>query len=240
MERVSAPDRGREERALPGPVPAIAARDLVKTYAGAPVLRGVSVTVALGERLVILGGNGAGKTTLLQVLATAKEPTAGTVRLLGLDVRENQAVLRSVVGFVGHRGFLYPDLTSRENLRLYASLYGVPDAAARVEALLGRVGLWRQRDQRVRTFSRGMAQRAELARALVHDPALLFLDEPDTGLDAPGLALLEEIVRDGRIDGAPRTIVLTTHRASWGRAVASRVGRVERGRLVDDSAGACA
>lgn len=225
-------------RAAQGGQPAIQARDVVKTYGGAPVLRGMTLDVEPGETLAILGGNGAGKTTLLQVLATAREPTSGSVRLFGLDAARNGPVLRTAIGFVGHRAFSYPDLTAGENLQLYASLYGVPDAGPLGDALLERVGLWRQRDRRAREFSRGMVQRLELARALLHDPALLFLDEPDTGLDASGMALLEEILGERRLDGSPRTTVLTTHREPWARAVAGRAALMQRGRLVDAAVGA--
>ncbi len=152
-----------------------------------------------GEYVTLVGPNGAGKTTLLRILATLIRPTSGTVRIAGMDVARAGPEIRRYIGFLSHRTLLYEDLTAEQNLRFYARLYGIPDASARMDELLQRVGLADRRHDLVRTFSRGMQQRLAVARALIHCPSILLLDEPYTGLgpDAAGAlqSLLERTLR---------------------------------------------
>lgn len=201
------------------PLQAIEARDLTKAFGPVRALRGVSLEVPLGESLVIFGPNGAGKTTLLKILATLMRPTAGTLRLFGADPRADDT-LRRLIGVVSHHSYLYGSLTAEENLSFVARLYGLTDSHDRVQALLDAVGLWPRRHDLVRTFSRGMLQRLTIARALVHDPPLLLLDEPYTGLDRSACGVLTQLLDHLR---GERTIVLTTHSIEQGLALADRM-----------------
>lgn len=217
----------RAARAPADPLLAVAARGLVKFYGTAAALRGCDLTVAAGERVALLGPNGAGKTTLLKLLATLVRPSAGTLHLFGLDALRQPAAVRRRLGVVAHETYLYRDLTAAENLTLYGRLYGVADLSARVAGGLERVGLAGLAARRVGTLSRGQQQRLALARALLHAPALLLLDEPDTGLDESGQALLAAVVRDV----AP-TVVLATHALERALALADRALVLAGGRVV--------
>ena len=211
------------------PPPPIRARGLARAFAGVPVVAGVDLTVAAGEALVLLGPNGAGKTTLLRMLALLVRPTAGELALFGTDGREAPPALRRRIGYAAHESLCYPDLTAAENLAFYARLFEVDGAAARVEALLAWAGLEGTGRRPVRTFSRGMAQRLALARALLHEPDLLLLDEPWSALDpaaADGLTERLVALRDGG-----RTIVLTTHDVARAAPLATRVAVLARGRI---------
>jgi heme exporter protein A len=184
---------------------AIALEGLERRYGDRPALRGVSISVAEGQTLAVFGANGAGKTTLLRVLATLLRPHAGSVSVLGASLPGEAWKVRGRVGFLGHEPLVYPDLTPRENLRFHARLHGV--ATTRVGELLGAVGLARRADDPVRELSRGMVQRLAVARAVLHEPAVLLLDEPRAGLDPAAAEELEPLI--GRASG--RTRVLVTH-----------------------------
>src|SRR5262249_54485226 len=161
-------------------VSAVVAHDLRKTFEFKPVLRGVSLSVPSGATVTLLGPNGAGKTTLLRILATLARPTAGEIAIDGLDLRRDAHVIRQRIGYLGHLPMLYDELTAEENLDFFARMYGVQDRQARVGSLLERVGLRAKAKGRVRDLSRGQTQRLALARALLHEPSLLLLDEPDS------------------------------------------------------------
>jgi ABC-2 type transport system ATP-binding protein len=196
-------------------------------------LDGVSLGVGEGELHGLLGPNGAGKTTLVKILSTLLIPTAGTARVLGLDVIAHTRAVRPLIGIVfgGERG-LYNRLTGRQNLRFWAALYNLPDSQARsrCDALLERFGLAERADDRVETYSRGMKQRLHLARGLVHDAQVLFLDEPTIGMDPVASldfrALIQELKRERR------TILLTTHDMTEAEALCDRVTLIDHGRLV--------
>ena len=205
---------------------AVEARGLVKFYGTTAALRGCDVMVLRGERVALLGANGAGKTTLLKVLATLVRPSAGHLTLLGHDALRHATLVRRQLGVVAHETYLYRDLTAAENLRLYGRLYGVGDLEARLNDELERVGLADLAARRVGTLSRGQQQRLALARALVHQPSLLLLDEPDTGLDEPGQTLLAAVVRT-----AAPTVVLTTHSLERALALADRVVALAAGKV---------
>ena len=189
----------------------------------------VDVDLAAGECLAVLGPNGAGKSTLLRMLATLLRPEAGELSVCGAPLPDRAIRARAEIGYLGHDPLVYLDLTARQNLELYADLYGLEDAPARITEGLDRVGLLARSFDPVRTFSRGMAQRLGLARALLHRPRLLLLDEPYAGLDAAGARLLDGVIGDL---GAARGAVMITHEVERGVAMAGRVLVLRAGRPV--------
>jgi heme exporter protein A len=211
---------------------AISATGLVKTLDDRPVLRGIDLAVAAGEYVVILGVNGAGKTTLLKMLATLSAPSSGELRLFGLALPKNALAARGRLGLIGHQSMLYRDLTARENLELFAKLYGVRNPRQRAMELLGIVGLSNRADDAVKVFSRGMTQRVSIARALVHEPDLLLADEPFAGLDVPGAAAVERLLED--LHRAGKTIVMVNHDVSQSLRLAERIVVLRDGRVALD------
>jgi heme exporter protein A len=206
--------------------PAIELEGLTRRYGDREALAGVSLTLEPGRTLVVFGPNGAGKTTLLRVLATLLRPHAGSARVLGRAIPREGWAVRGRIGFLGHAPLLYRDLTARENLRFHARLHGVP--LARGDELLERVGLGRRADDPVNTYSRGMVQRAAVARAVLHDPELLLLDEPTANLDPHAAELVEPLIGPG----SGRTRVITSHDPVGGLhgadvALGLRAGRTE-------------
>ena len=187
-----------------------------KAYGLRPVLRDVSFGVVAGQCVAVLGPNGAGKTTLLRILATLTRPTRGSVTIAGYDALHEAQEVRRVVGYVGHTPLLYDELTAKENLLFFARMYGLPDGEARADALLKRVGMRSRANDRAGTFSRGQAQRVALARGILHDPLVLLLDEPDTGLDEDAIRLLHDLIAERGAAG--KTTLLTTHTLERGLA----------------------
>lgn len=208
----------------------IEVRGLVKSFGHNLVLRGVDLEVADGQFLTLVGPNGAGKTTLIRILAALSKATSGTVRMDGLDLADEIVDIRKRVGFVSHQTLLYGDLTPDENLRFYGQMYDVPDLEDRIEAVLRQVGLEGRRHEPVRTFSRGMQQRLAIARAILHQPSVLLLDEPDTGLDQHAAGMLHQLLATVGAEG--RTVLMTTHNLERGLAMGDRVAILAGGRLV--------
>jgi len=169
----------------------------------------VTVSLEPGSAVALLGPNGAGKTTFMRVCATLLRPTRGTVRVFGLDARRDGPRIRGRIGLLAHESFLYPDLTPTENLLFYARLFRVGAPEARVRSLIERQGLHGWAHRPVRTLSRGLVQRCALARMLLHEPDLLFFDEPFSGLDLDAATRLAEIIHETRARGA--TLVISTH-----------------------------
>ncbi len=206
-----------------------------KSFGPLPVLRGVTLQVRPGERLLLVGANGSGKTTLIKVMATLSRPTAGRVLMHGFDTQEESGKVRACIGVLSHQTYLYGELTVLENLRFYAKMYGVADAEARIAELLRLVALENWGDAYVRTLSRGMQQRVALARAVLHHPPILLLDEPDTGLDQRAADVLGDLLSTVAAEG--RTVVLTSHNLERGLALADRVAVLAGGRIAYEADG---
>jgi|Deesub1362B_J571_1020462.scaffolds.fasta_scaffold05440_5 heme ABC exporter ATP-binding subunit CcmA len=211
---------------------AIELRDVKKRFGALQVLRGVTLSIEKGEAFALLGPNGAGKTTLIRIVATLLRQDEGEVRVAGYDIREEAREVRRRIGVVSHNPFLYEELTARENLEFYARAYGV--AQSRVDEMLERVNLAEREDDLVATFSRGMKQRLSIARALLHSPEVLLLDEPTTGLDLKGrqdfYTLLEELLGEGA------TLLMTTHHMDEAERLCSRGAVLHSGRVVAQGA----
>ena len=208
-------------------------RNLVKAFGPRRALDEVSLSVDAGERVLLMGPNGAGKTTLLRILATLSRPTAGRVRIAGHALPQDGHRVRSSVGFLSHQSLLYGDLSARQNLRFYARMYQIPDPTTRIAELLQGVGLLNRQDDLVRSFSRGMQQRLAVARAILHRPRLLLLDEPYTGLDVAAAEVLTHLL-DGLV-GEGCTLVLATHHLGSEGRLADRVLVLAQGRVIDDA-----
>lgn len=207
--------------------PAIETRALTKRYGVSTILDGISFEVTPGSKTALVGANGAGKSTLLAVLSTLVAPTDGNALVAGCDLRRDGAGLRRRIGVLSHSPMLYEELTPLENLQFFARLYDVPAPETRIEELLRALGLWRRRDEQTAVFSRGYHQRLAIGRALVHGPEVLLLDEPETGLDAEGMELLDALML--REPGL--TVLAATHRFDHIDAWADGVLTIERGRL---------
>jgi heme exporter protein A len=216
----------------PADAPLVEARGLTRSYGPVRALRGVDLTLAAGEVLLVLGPNGAGKSTLLRSLAGLLRPQSGTVQIAGRLLSGDDPDARRPIGLLSHQSLLYDELTLFENLLFAARLYDVPDPRARADAALAAQGLLDRRDDRPRGLSRGMQQRAAIARALLHDPALLLLDEPFTGLDAIAADRLRSLLRE-HCHGA-RAMVIVTHHASEAWELATRIGVLVGGRWALD------
>jgi len=196
---------------------------------------GVDLSLAAGESLALFGPNGAGKTTLLKLIAGLLAPTSGGVRVLGHALRAEPAS-RASIGLISHQSMLYRALTSLENVEFAAKLYGLKSPREAAMTALERMRVADRARTPVRALSRGLQQRVAIARSIVHEPALLLLDEPYTGLDASGAAALTDMLRELR--GARATLVLVTHNVDEGLAVASRAAIMLDGKLAreDDCA----
>lgn len=206
-------------------------RGLQRRFGTAPVLRGIDLSVGRGECVALFGPNGAGKSTLLRTLAGLLRADSGSVEIFGLPLPAGSA-LRRRIGYLGHDAFLYRDLDARENLAYYGRLFGVR-GSARAEQLIADVGLERVATRRVAGYSRGMLQRLGLARAILHEPELLLLDEPLTGLDPEGARLLAGILAGLKAAGV--TVLMATHDIDRALESATRAVVLGRGRVAWDS-----
>jgi heme exporter protein A len=212
-------------------VPALELDGLTRRYGEREALVGVTLTLQAGQTLLVLGPNGAGKTTLLRILATLLRPHAGTARVLGNGLPDAAWAARGRIGLLGHEPLLYRELSARENLCFHARLHGV--AEERVDELLAAVGIAGRTREPVRTLSRGMTQRVAVARAVLHDPELLLLDEPRANLDPAGAELIEPLIGRGAAGADPtaaRTRVLCSHNPEVDVAEADLVLGLRAGR----------
>ena len=210
------------------------ATGLRRAYGRRQVLRDIDLTLSAGEAVAVAGPNGAGKTTLLRVLAGLARPDRGEVRLEGQPLRRDSPEIRRAVGLVSHQTLLYDDLTLHENLTFAARLYGLPTPAAAARSALDEAGLGARADESPRRLSRGLAQRAAIARALLHRPRVLLLDEPFTALDAAASERLRGELRARREQGLG--IVLVTHQLAEAWEVATRIAVLVDGRWACDEA----
>lgn len=209
-------------------------RKVVKAYGYFPVLRGIDLTISSGQFVALLGPNGSGKTTLLRMLAGLSKPTAGAITIGGWSIPEEIMAVRKQLGIVSHLTLLYDSLTAEENLTFFARLYDIPaeEQPERVATMLARVGLEKRAKDVVQTFSRGMQQRLAIARALIHDPAILLLDEPFTGLDQDASALLDNLLREvAGIGEGGRTAIMTTHDLRRAYRLTTHVAIISRGKI---------
>lgn len=208
---------------------AVEVTSLRKTFGRREVLKDIDLKLPAGEFLTIFGPNGAGKTTLLKILSTLLTPTAGDVFVSGLEVKSEPTAVRKIIGLLSHSPLLYLDLTAYENLAFYGRMYGVVGLDERIDELLGKVELSHRRFDRVGTFSRGMIQRLAIARALLHRPEIVFLDEPYAGLDPHAAGVLDSILEELRAD---HTFVMVTHDTAKGFSLASRLMVLSQGEMV--------
>jgi heme exporter protein A len=206
---------------------------LRKTFGRREVLKGLSFSLERGGFLSIFGPNGAGKTTTLRVLATLLTASAGKVKVAGHDVRDDPMPVRSTIGLISHTPMLYPDLTADENLRFYADMYGIEDREARIDGLLERLELSHRRHDVVRTYSKGMKQRLAIARAILHRPRVLLLDEPHSGLDPRAVDILDGLLMEIRDE---HTFVMVTHNIAKGLDWGTELMIIEAGRIVYEHA----
>ncbi len=214
--------------------PIIEVENLSKTFGLLPVLRSVNFGVARGETIVLLGQNGGGKSTLLRLLAGLSKPTAGLIRIGGWQMPKEAMEVRRQIGLVSHQSLLYGNLSARENLDFFGKLYGMAkdERAERIRVILDQVGLAKRADSLARDFSRGMQQRLSIARALLHQPEILLLDEPFTGLDQSAAERLEGLVMSAQRE--ERTLIMTTHQLGRAPTLAGRALILSRGQIAFD------
>jgi len=202
---------------------------LVKAYDLLPILRKLDLTIARGEFVALLGPNGSGKSTLIRLLCGLSRPTAGLIRIGGWELPKESAAVRAQIGLVSHKPLLYDNLSAIENLQFFGRLYNLSgsDLQAHIQAMLVKVGLAKRGHDLVRTYSRGMLQRLSIARALLHNPDILMLDEPYTGLDQDASTVLDGLLKEAHTDG--RTILMTTHDLPRAAVLPTRVIILSRG-----------
>jgi heme exporter protein A len=212
--------------------PLIRIEKLDKRYSHKRVLRDLSLQVNAGEVVALLGANGAGKTTLMRIVAGLEQPSRGEVWLGQVPLSRASHEIRRYVGLVGHAPLLYDNLSGLENLQFFARMYDIIEPATRIEAVLRSVDLWTRRYDAVRTYSRGMIQRLAIGRAILHDPPVLLLDEPDTGLDQVSARNLAELVTTLR--RSRRAVLLTTHHLERAVDWADRLAFLADGEIVEE------
>ena len=208
---------------------ALEVRELSRTFGARKALDGVSFELPKGAFLSIFGPNGAGKTTMLKVLSTLTNPSKGSAKVVGCDVVEDAVQLREKIGFISHNPLLYPDLTAEENLEFFAELYCIDNPKERVRELLTAVELDHRRFDAVSGFSRGMTQRLSIARALLHNPEVIFLDEPYSGLDPHAMDILDSLIASVR---AEHTFVMISHDLQKGLELCSHALILAKGKVV--------
>jgi len=209
---------------------AMEVRQLRKTFGVIKALSGIDFELKKGEFLTVFGPNGAGKTTLVKILSGLTKSTSGLAKVAGFDVAEGNCEMRKQIGVISHATALYVDLTPLENLMFFARMHGLDEPKGRSLKVISEVGLSERRNDRVRTFSRGMLQRLSIARAILHDPTILFLDEPFTGLDLHASNVLKEHLK--RLQDRRRTILMITHDIACGLEMCDKVALQVQGKFV--------
>lgn len=206
--------------------------NLSKTYGNKNVLRDISLTIPKGEFTAVLGPNGAGKSTLLKILALMSKPDSGEVKIGKQSFVNLKGELKRKIGILSHSSFLYPELTAYENLQFYGRLYDVRHLEEQIISIIKKVGLLLALNEPVYTFSRGMLQRLSIARALIHSPEVIFLDEPFTGLDQQGIGLLQDVLKD--LKSSQKTILIVTHSFEQGMEDVDRILIINKGQIAAD------
>ena len=196
------------------------------------ILRGIDLSIKKGETVAILGPNGAGKSTLLKVLATLIKPTSGLVKINGLDLKKDHIEIKKTLGYLPHSSLLYDHYSPLENLVFFGNIYGVKNVEEKAIQLVKEVGLSFFLNEPVKNFSRGMIQRIAIARAIVHDPEVLLLDEPHTGLDQGAITILNNVILSMKDRGA--TTLMVTHDFKQAAEICDRIIIVKNGKIVDD------
>ena len=214
---------------------AVEANGISKTYGHFPALRSVDLKVPQGVSVTLFGRNGAGKTTFLKIASTLAKASRGTLSIQGFNIEQQPEQVRRAIGLLSHNTYVYRDLTPRENLAFFSKLYGVEQSPDQIDRLIDKVGLHRRRNDAVRSFSRGLLQRVGLARVMLHNPQVLLLDEPYTGLDAHAVEILNTMLDKAVAEG--RTVILTTHDIELGLRAASYAHIMDRGKIVHSGEG---
>jgi len=211
------------------PEPLISLKKVKKRYGHTDALKGVTFELNEGDFFCVFGPNGAGKSTLLKILSTQTRPSSGEIIYDGTPLNKLKDDFRAHFGVISHEPFLYENLTAEENLYFYARLYGVKDVDNVVSELFKRVELSKRRHDKVRGYSRGMLQRLSIARALLHNPNIIFLDEPYTGLDQHASMVLTNILKEQF--SMKKTIIMVTHNLPRGYELATRIGIINQGKF---------
>ncbi len=215
--------------------PVLVAKGIEKSFGRLQVLKGLDLTIEKGDRYILFGSNGAGKTTLVRILSTLMSPDSGEITLFGKNTDGGSKELKSKIGFMSHDPYLYPELSAWENLDFFAYLYSVKNRSSRIKVLLQETGLLHRAYDRMGSFSRGMKQRLALARTLLHDPDLIFLDEAYSGLDIKAQNILNELIL--RLNKKGKTFVFITHNIHKGFEIANRGAILSNGRIVYEAEG---
>ncbi|MDF2606535.1 MAG: heme exporter protein CcmA [Bacillales bacterium] len=215
-----------------GVQPMIKIDNLIKRVGDKVILKGVSLNITKGETVGILGPNGAGKSTLLKVIATLLKPTSGEVTIDGLDLKKDPIKIKSKLGYLPHASLLYDHFTPYENLKFFSKVYYLDNVEERIHKLIDDVGLRLFTHEPVKSFSRGMVQRIAIARSILHDPEILLLDEPHTGLDQQAIGILNNVV--AKLQERDVTTLIVTHDFLQAAKVCDRIVIVRNGRIADD------
>lgn len=207
----------------------IEVENISKHFGRKIALDGTNLSLPSGESLTLFGPNGAGKSTLLKIMSTLLHPSGGDVRICGISINSDKPAIRRHIGIISHESFLYSSLTAEENLAFYGRLYNIENLKNRVDELLEEFNLSMHRDTLVRTFSRGMSQRLAIARSIIHNPSIIFLDEPYTGLDPQASDSLTNILDD--FHRAGKTMIITTHDLEKGWTTATKIAILAEGKM---------
>lgn len=210
----------------------ISIESLTKTIGEKNILRGITLTVNQGETIGILGPNGAGKSTVLKIIGGLMKPSSGIVTINGLTIKKDPFLVKNKIGFLAHNSYLYDHFSPLENLMFFGKLYQVENCERKAKELIRDVGLTFFMHEPVRSFSRGMVQRLAIARAIIHEPEILILDEPHTGLDQQAVKLLNEVILKMKAKGS--TILMVTHDFAQTVETCDRIVIMKQGSVVDD------
>jgi heme exporter protein A len=207
-------------------------KKLIKQADTKLILRGIDLSIKKGETVAILGPNGAGKSTLLKTIATLIKPSSGEVKINGFDLKKNANEIKKLMGYLPHSSLLYEHYSPLENLVFFGNLYGVKGVEEKAAKLIKDVGLSFFLKEPVKNFSRGMIQRTAIARAIIHDPELLLLDEPHTGLDQGAVSILNDVVLSMKDKGV--TTLMVTHDFKQAAEICDRIIIIKNGKIADD------